>query len=168
MKKKSHMSWSWIFIVSFFVLSILDFRFGILGFVCMGAPVYHALRGRGKVHCSHYCPRGSFLGKFLQKVSLNKTMPKWMRSKVAKNVLLILMLTLLTVSMIHAKGNFYKIAFSLFRFMGASFIVGIMMGIIFKPRSWCIVCPMGHGTGLIKKAKDSKNKKKDKKNKIAA
>jgi hypothetical protein len=23
------------------------------------------------------------------------------------------------------------------------------MGVFFKPRSWCQVCPMGHATGLI-------------------
>lgn len=162
-KRKSHMEWSWIIIVSFFVLSILDFRFGIFGIACMGAPIYHALRGRGKVHCSHYCPRGSFLGKFLDKVSFNNNAPKWMRGKVAKNALLILMITLLTISMIHAHGNFNKIAFSLFRFMGASFVVGILMGVIFKSRTWCQVCPMGHATGLIKKAMESKNKKESKK-----
>lgn len=157
--KKSHMKWSWIIIVSFFVLSIIDFRFGILGIVCMTAPIYHALRGRGKIHCSHYCPRGSFLGKFLQRISFNNTVPKWMRSKLAKHILLGLMVTLLTISMIHSKGNFSMIAFSLFRFMGASFIVGIIMGVIFKPRSWCQVCPMGHATGLIKNVMDSSNKK---------
>lgn len=156
MKIESHMKWSWIIIVSFFVLSIIDFRFGIFGFVCMTAPIYHALRGRGKVHCSHYCPRGSFLGKFLQKISMGNTMPKWMKTKRAKNILLGIMITLLSISIIHSGGNFNKIAFSLFRFMGVSFVVGIMMGIIFKPRSWCQVCPMGYSTGLIKKAIDSK------------
>ncbi|NBI07054.1 4Fe-4S binding protein [Senegalia massiliensis] len=156
MKRKSHMKWSWIIIVSFFVLSIIDFRFGIFGFICMTAPIYHALRGRGKVHCSHYCPRGSFLGKFLQKINLGNNMPKWMKTKKAKNILLGIMITLLSISLIHSGGDFNKIAFSLFRFMGVSFIVGIMMGIIFKPRSWCQVCPMGYSTGLIKKVKDNR------------
>lgn len=158
MKRKSHMKWSWIIIVSFFILSIIDFRFGVFGFICMAAPIYHALRGRGKVHCSHYCPRGSFLGKFLQKTSFNNNMPKWMKNKFAKNILLSIMITLLTISLIHANGDFNKIAFSLFRFMGVSFIVGIMMGVIFKPRSWCTVCPMGHATGLISKNMKKPNK----------
>ncbi len=157
--KKSHMKWSWIIIVSFFVLSILDFRFGILGIACMTAPIYQALRGRGKIHCSHYCPRGSFLGKFLNKVSFNNTVPKWMRSNRAKHILLGLMLTLLTISIIHSKGDFSMIAFSLFRFMGASFVVGILMGIVFRPRSWCQVCPMGHATGMIRKLNSSKKSK---------
>lgn len=158
MKRKSHMKWSWIIIVSFFLLSILDFRFGIFGLVCMTMPMYHALMGRGKVHCSHYCPRGSFLGKFLQNISLGYPMPKWMKTRKAKNILLGIMITLLTVSIVHSGGDFNKIAFSLFRFMGVSFIVGIMMGILFRPRSWCQVCPMGHGTGLIKEMQDKKKK----------
>lgn len=165
MKKKSHMSWAWTLIISFFVLSVLDIRFGILGFLCMGAPIYHALKGRGKIHCSHYCPRGSFLGKFLAKISLNNKVPKWIKSKMMKNTLLVLMISLLVISLIHSHGNFNKIAFSLFRFMGSSFIVGILMGIIFKPRSWCQVCPMGYATGLIKNSKDKKvnEKSSDKK-----
>ena len=37
-----------------------------------------------------------------------------------------------------------------------TFVVGIVMGIFYQPRSWCQVCPMGHATGLIAKAKASK------------
>ena len=49
----------------------------------------------------------------------------------------------------HSGGQIDKIAFALFRFMFASFVVGVLMGVFFKPRSWCQVCPMGHATGLI-------------------
>lgn len=158
MKKKSYMSWSWIFMVGFLVLSILDARFGILGIICMTTPMYHALKGKGKIHCSHYCPRGSLLGKFLKNLSLNNTSPKWMRNKIFKNILLGLMVTMLSISLIHAGGNFIKSAFSIFRFMTASLIVGIILGIVYKPRSWCQVCPMGYATGLIRDAKNNKEK----------
>lgn len=150
MNKKSHLSWSWILIVGFFGLSIINIWFGLFGFVCMGMPVYHALRGRGKIHCSKYCPRGSFLGKFLAKVSLNNTLPSFMRTKAFKNILLIFMLSMFSFSLIHSHFVPIKIAMALFRLMLASFIVGIVMGIFFKPRSWCQVCPMGHGTAIIK------------------
>lgn len=159
MKKHSHMSWSWVLIVTFFVLSIIDFRFGILGFICMGAPIYHALRGRGKIHCSKYCPRGSFLSTFLKKISLNNTAPKFMFTKKFKNALLMVMLTMLSLGMIHTGGDPVKIAFTMFRFMGISFIVGIIMGLIFKPRSWCGVCPMAHGTVLIDQQMKKRNPK---------
>ncbi len=149
MNKKSHMKWSWIFMILFLTLSIYDSRFGILGMLCMGAPVYHALRGRGKIHCSKYCPRGSLLGVFLKQISLNNPAPKFMFTRKFKNILLIFMLSVFTFSMLHTGGDIKAIGFAMFRFMGVSLIVGIIMGIVFKPRSWCGVCPMGHGTVLI-------------------
>lgn len=150
-KTKSHQKWSWIIIVSFFTLSILDIRFGILGFLCMAAPMFHAISGRGKIHCSHYCPRGSFFGKFLTYISLNNKLPKFMDTKAFKHFLLILMIAMFSISILHADGDFNKIAFSVFRFMLASFIVGVIVGISYKPRSWCKICPMGHAAGLISK-----------------
>ena len=33
-------------------------------------------------------------------------------------------------------------------FMTASLALGAIMGIIFKPRSWCQVCPMGYALRL--------------------
>ncbi|MDF2879170.1 MAG: 4Fe-4S binding protein [Clostridia bacterium] len=154
-KHKSHQKWSWIFLVLFIGLSVIDFRFGLLGLICMTLPMFHALRGAGKAHCSFYCPRGSFLGRFLKSISLQNNLPVWAKSKKVKNVLLIMMITMLIVGLFHANWhglNMLKSGFVLFRFMTASLVVGIIMGIFFKPRSWCQVCPMGHGTGLIDKA----------------
>ena len=160
MKSKSHMNWSWIIMITFLVLSILDVRFGILGFACMGAPLYHALKGRGKIHCQKYCPRGSLLGKFLENISLKNNLPKGMTTKTFKNILLFVMITVFSFSLYHAGFNFKRIAFSVFRFMSISLILGIIMGVIYKPRSWCVVCPMGHATGLIRDAQNNMNTRK--------
>lgn len=143
------MQWAWIIMVIFLTLGIIDFRFGILGFACMGAPMYHALRGRGKVHCSKYCPRGSLLGRFLEKISMQRALPKFMMKKEFKYGLLTVMVAVFSVSLAHAGFNFYRIAFSMFRFMTMSLAIGIIMGVAFKPRSWCVVCPMSTASGLI-------------------
>lgn len=148
-KNHSHMKWAWSIMIAFLTLGIFDFRFGILGFACMGAPLYHAARGRGKVHCQKYCPRGSLLGRMLESVSMKKQLPKFMATKKFKNGLLTLMLTVFSISMYHAGWNFRHISFAMFRFMSMSLVIGIVMGIFFKPRSWCVVCPMGHGTVLL-------------------
>lgn len=146
---KSHMKWSYVIMLMFLTLGIIDIRFGVLGFACMGAPMYHALRGRGKIHCQKYCPRGSLLARALESISLKNKLPKFMGSKKFKNGLLTAMVILFTFSMYHAGLNFNRIAFAMFRFMSMSLLVGIITGIIFKPRSWCVVCPMGHASGLI-------------------
>lgn len=158
LSKKSHMEWSWLLIISFFILSIVNIYFGILGMVCMTAPLYHAFKGHGKLHCSHYCPRGSVFGKYLPYISTNKPLPLWMREKWFKNLLLFTMLILFSFSMYHSGGNFKKISFGLFRLMLSSFVVGTLLGVFFKPRAWCQVCPMGHGTSMIDNL--VKNKKK--------
>ncbi len=62
------------------------------------------------------------------------------------------MLTMFSFAMVHAGWNFNRIAFSMFRFMTMSLAIGILMGVAFKPRSWCVVCPMGTGTSLIMNA----------------
>ncbi len=74
-----------------------------------------------------------------------------MMKKSFKHGLLVVMVTVFSISMYHAGWNFNKIAFSMFRFMTMSLAIGIIMGVFFKPRSWCTVCPMGTGTGLIQK-----------------
>jgi polyferredoxin len=153
--------------IVFILLSIVDIRFGFLGFVCIGTPIYHALRGRGKIHCSKFCPRGSILGKFLQEISFEKNLPKSVRTKKVKNILLSLMIVMFGISLYHAfnSPNVIKaIGFGVFRLMMSSLVLGVIMGVIFKPRSWCQVCPMGYGTALIKEAQD--NKKKEFKNEL--
>lgn len=157
MKKKSIMSWSWIFMVLFFTLGIIDIRFGILGLICMGVPLYLAIRGGGRVHCAKYCPRGSLLGTFLEKISMKHNLPKSINNKVVKNLMLIWMIGMFSISLIMAGGDFTKSAAAILRMMTMSTAVGILMGVIFKPRSWCAICPMGYATGLIEK-QQKKNK----------
>lgn len=150
MKKKSYLNWSWIFMIAFIVLSILDMRFGLLGLICMTVPIYHALRGRGKIHCSHYCPRGSLLGNFLKNMSLGNNLPPYIKQKNIKNILLGFMLAMFSISLVRAGLNFERVAMAVFRMMMSSLAIGIIMGIVYKPRSWCQICPMGHATGLLK------------------
>ncbi len=158
LKKKSHMEWSWVLMVIFFALGIYNVIFGILGFLCMITPMVYAMKGEGKIHCSHYCPRGSLLGKFLEKISANRPLPSAIRTKWFKNLLLGMMITMLTIALIHADGDINKIGFALLRFMTLSFAAGIAMGVFFKPRSWCQVCPMAHATGIIENVKKGSDK----------
>jgi len=143
------MEWSWMIMIVFLVLSVWDIRFGLGAVFCMTIPMIHALRGHGKVHCSHYCPRGSLFGKFLSRLSLRNTLPGFMRTQAFKNGLLSLMVVMLSISLYHHHESIYMIGMALFRFMAASLAVGLVIGVVYQPRSWCQICPMGHATGLI-------------------
>jgi len=117
----------------------------------MGAPLFLALKGKGRRHCTHYCPRGSFLETFLKSISLDNSLPRFMKTKMFRHIMLVLMMTMFSFGIYHAWGDLYKIAFTIFRFMGVSFLFGLVLGFFTKPKSWCSICPMGHASTLISK-----------------
>lgn len=162
---KSLIKWSWILIVIFFALSFYDVRFALAGFICMLAPISFAVAGKGKIHCSHYCPRGSFFGKFLPFTSMNRTMPSFMATKWFKHGLLIFMIVAFGRCLYRFGWGYENIANAVFNIMLRSFLLGAIIGTVFMPRSWCRVCPMGHAAGMIR---DLKNSKKDDKSGKAA
>jgi hypothetical protein len=152
-KPLSIMSWSWVFLVLFFLLSFIDVRFALAGFICMAFPIAFAVAGKGKRHCSHYCPRGSFFGKFLPFISLKKPLPEFMNTKWFKTLLLVLMFTNFGVLLYQMGWGYENIGRAIFKMMLRSFLIGLMFGIISLPRSWCKVCPMGYAAGMIRDVK---------------
>jgi hypothetical protein len=150
-RKISIVSWSWILILLFFLLSFIHPLFGILGFACMFTPIIIAASGRGKMHCSHICPRGSFLGKFLPHISFKRPLLKWMKTTWFKTTLMILMFSRFIYTIVITWGDINNLLRVVVTFLFASFLVGIIMGIIFLPRSWCQICPMGQMSHLIDK-----------------
>lgn len=51
-----------------------------------------------------------------------------------------------------------QFAFGFYSMMVTSTILGVVTMILYKPRSWCVYCPMGTMTQLISKAKYNTNK----------
>ena len=51
-----------------------------------------------------------------------------------------------------------QFAFGFYSIMITSTLLGIITMILYKPRSWCVYCPMGTMTQLISKAKYKENK----------
>ncbi len=145
----SYMKWSWIFFLSFMGLGVIDIRFAALGLICMISPILFSSTGKGKKHCSSYCPRGSFLGKFLDKFSIGHNVPSFMKSKSLKNGILIFMLSVFSFSLYKGGFTLSNIGFTVFRLVFVTTIIGIFLGIFYKPRIWCTICPMGHASHLI-------------------
>ncbi len=51
-----------------------------------------------------------------------------------------------------------QFAFGFFSVMVTSTVLGIITMLLYKPRSWCVYCPMGTMTQMISKAKYNDNK----------
>ena len=77
--------YEYLYVVSIFylILGIFNILFAWLGIICFAVPLIISLSGGGKSYCNKYCGRGqlfNLLGS-KYKLSRNKPMPKFMKSK---------------------------------------------------------------------------------------
>lgn len=191
-KKKSPWDYMWIVSALYLFLGLFNILFAWLGMLCFLIPLLISIFGGGKVYCNKYCGRGQLLtiiGKDL-KLSRNKPMPKFLKSKYFRYGFLIFFMTMfgnmiLNTYLVFKGSNTLKevitvlwtfrlpwhvaeisgvtpwvaqFAFGFFSVMVTSTILGIVTAILFKPRSWCIYCPMGTMTQGICKLKSGINK----------
>jgi hypothetical protein len=155
---KSIQGWSWIITVLWMVTANIWKPFGLYGLVCMFTPVIIALSGRGKMHCARVCPRGSFIGKFSRAISIGLKNPPFMRNRAFHWTLWGVMMGTFAVLMVWAapKGV-YVLGNTILVFMEAATALAFLFGVLFTPRAWCIVCPMGFTTGNIRRFQESRS-----------
>lgn len=148
---KSQQGWTWIITILWMVIANFWYPFGLYGFVCMFTPILIALSGRGKMSCARICPRGSFIGKFTAPISLGKDMPNWMHKKQFKVALWAIMMGSFIILMFWAVPKGVNVlGRTILYFMEVATALAFITGIIFKPRSWCTICPMGFTSGNIR------------------
>lgn len=94
---------------------------------------------------------GSFIGKFTRPISLGLAMPRWMRSKTFQLFLFCVMMGAFLLLLAWAiPQGVYMVGRVVVFFMVRAAAVGFIAGVVFKPRSWCAVCPMGYASGHIR------------------
>ncbi|AOR23656.1 4Fe-4S binding protein [Clostridium taeniosporum] len=83
LKKKKWYEYLWIASSAYLILGAFNILFAWLGLICFLVPLIISISGGGKAYCNTYCGRGqllSLLGNKL-KLSRNKSIPKWMKTK---------------------------------------------------------------------------------------
>ena len=190
-KKKRWYEYLWMVSSLYLILGLFNIMFAWLGLICFLLPLIISLTTGTKLYCNKYCGRGKLFellgNKF--KLSRNRTIPKFLKTKWFRYSFLIFFLTMFSNMIFNTylvfKGsndlkevitllwtfklpwNFVDLtnvtpwvaqfAFGFFSMMLTSTTLGVITLILFKPRSWCVYCPMGtmtQGICLIK----SKNK----------
>jgi polyferredoxin len=106
---------------------------------------------RGRFYCGWLCPMGAFHERFLSLVSLHRPILPVFKSSWFRWLLFVLMMSLMTFRLFTAWGDPKAIA-RVFRMMWIlSTGIAIGLGLYFKPRVWCTVCPMGSMQGISSK-----------------
>lgn len=127
------------------VILIAGWRYPVLGYfipVCMVAGLGIAIF-RGRLWCDWLCPRGSFWDVILSPIGVKRDIPKLLRKSWFRlTVMALLMLVLFTQLPrfwpdIHGMGLVFVVMLTV------TTAVGIILGMLFHPRSWCTICPIG-------------------------
>lgn len=193
MKNKNKIiDYMWIISVIYLLLGLFNILFAWLGLLCFLIPLIISLSGRGKAYCNTYCGRGQLLNLMGNKLKMsrNKDIPKFLRSKWFRYSFLTFFMTMFVVMLFNTYLVFngsntlkeviqilwtFKVpwgftntnmaspwiaqfAFGFYSMMLTSTILGIITMLLYKPKSWCVYCPMGTMTQLISKSKYKQNK----------
>ena len=115
---------------------------GFLALICMIGPVVMAMK-RGRYWCGHYCPRGNLYDAWISRFTRQKSIPPSLRSKGFRIFMILLIFAMFGVQMHEAWGDLAKMGAVFLRIILLTTIVGIVVGVVYRPRAWCSFCPMG-------------------------
>ena len=116
--------------------------------LCFSVPLVMAVGAltgifRGRFMCGNFCPRGSFFDRMASSWSQKKTIPAWMRDlRVRWSVFAGLMgLMVFRLSLQPFSVAYWGLVF--WQLCVITTIIGIGLGLIYHPRTWCAFCPIG-------------------------
>lgn len=157
---KSIFNWwkkySFIVLIGFFIVGLVDLRFAVIAAICMIAPGIVSIF-RGRYWCGNLCPRGNFYDNVVSKFSNKKKAPKFLKSYYFRALVFIIMMTMFTLGIKQNWGNLYGIGMVFYRIIFVTTIIGIVLSLRYNHRTWCNFCPMGTLASIISKFRKSKN-----------
>ncbi len=143
MKISKLRSWLWILLIGFVSMGwLVDRRFGFVALICMAAPVLFAVF-KGRYWCGWFCPRGSFFDNLIKRVSLNRDIPSIMLKPWFRGLVFAVLMAGMVAQLWLAGGDLVKTGTVILQLITVTTMVGIFLGVLIHPRSWCVVCPMG-------------------------
>lgn len=167
MAKQRNKKWSdymWLVSATYFTLGFFNIVFAWLGVICFLIPLIMAIFGGGKGCWSRkkVAPRWLssklfrhgfllfFIFFFIQMIILTTMVAKGAED-LHQTIHLLWTFNVpwhwaYPVEIEPWKAQF---AFGLYGIMLTSLIVGVLLTIIYRPRTWCVFCPMGNMTQLI-------------------
>ena len=103
---------------------------------------------KGRFYCGWLCPMGAFHERILSHFSRRKPIPVMVKSTWFRWGVFAVMMTFMTSRLVISWNDIDAIG-NVFRTMWIiSVSLAVALGIYFKPRTWCSICPMGTLQGV--------------------
>jgi ferredoxin-type protein NapH len=134
--------WAWIILLIFIGIGVFNARIGVIALICMVAPVAVAFF-RGRAWCGVYCPRGSLNDVLLSQISFKGKIPALLRYFWFRITFLVVLLSAFAIQFSLAWGNSLAIGQVFVRMIIITTLMTLALGLVYQPRAWCLICPMG-------------------------
>lgn len=158
--------------IVFFALGFINITFSIVGLICFITPFALYMEHKDKVWCKYYCPRAGFLNKLskislnLKRPRFLRNMKKVMLYFFAINIFFATMSTIMVaigrieavdyirfliivpltslpqLITLNAPDVFIHLGYRVYSIMFTTTVLGLLLGILYLPRTWCMVCPI--------------------------
>lgn len=135
----------------FIALLILGWYYPILGYfipLCMLLGLGIGLF-RGRKWCDWYCPRGSFYDVLVGAVSPKKEIPGFLKHMYFRVATITFLMSVMTFNIIRRWPDINRIGMFFMVLITITTILGIILALIFHPRTWCSFCPIGTMVNLV-------------------
>ncbi len=104
----------------------------------LGLAAFH-----GRTWCDWLCPRGSFEDAWLARLSRNTRIPEVFRQVPLRLAVLAFLMAMLTWQLIVRWPDPYAIGAFFVLLLTVTTAVAVVLGVIYHPRTWCYLCPIG-------------------------
>lgn len=141
-KRAQRQRWIW-WVLPFIVIA--GWLYPVLGYfipVCMVAGLGIAIF-RGRSWCDWLCPRGSFLDVLLSRIGVKRDIPPLLRKGWFRIMVMALLMLILLTQLPRFWPSVYGMGSVFVMVLTVTTAAGIILGMIFHPRSWCAICPIG-------------------------
>ena len=183
--KKKRSDYLWIASLLYLFLGLFHILFAWLGLICFLVPLLLAVGKGEKSYCNHYCGRGQLMQRLGNRFSAQRACPGWLRSRWFRYGFLLFFLSMFA-SMLYmsyavlqgkplsasitllwtvripwfvksgAQDWILQFAYGFYSLMLTSTMLGILTMLVYKPRTWCVYCPMGTMTQMACRGKKRK------------
>jgi ferredoxin-type protein NapH len=130
-----------------FILSVAvgGYFYPLIGLVIPGMMLLALMlnaRSR-RLFCSQLCPNGRTYSVAMPKYSKNRSMPRLLKDPGLRKVLCAFMFFCVINLLVRSGGGMDQVGRVFWGIYLMATGLGFAFGASYKPRSWCVVCPMG-------------------------
>ncbi len=124
---------------------IVGYFYPLAGFVVPVVMLVGMVVGaiRGRYTCGNICPRGAFFDSFLPFKSRNRKIPAFITSGWFRWSAFLLLMSFTTFRVLQNPTSTMHLGSVFWTLCAVTTPIGIIGGLLYKPRFWCSFCPMG-------------------------